>query len=79
MSQQPITIDDIYALFRTSAQEFDRRIAEQERLAAESKSVFEKFLVITKGQKSPQGYSLSIYKKTKTAPWKQQRNHTPQT
>jgi hypothetical protein len=34
MSQQPITIDDIYALFRTSAQEFDRRIAEQERLAA---------------------------------------------
>ena len=37
MSQQPITIDDIYALFRTSNQEFDRRIAEQERLAAEAK------------------------------------------
>jgi hypothetical protein len=37
MSQQPITIDDIYALFRTSNQEFDRRIAEQERLAAAAK------------------------------------------
>ena len=38
MSQQPITIDDIYALFRTSAEEFDRRIAEQERLAAIAKA-----------------------------------------
>ena len=49
MSQQPITIDDIYALFRTSQEElredfrisreeFDRRIAEQDRLFAESKA-----------------------------------------
>jgi hypothetical protein len=38
MSQQPVTIEDIYALFRTSAQEFDRRIAEQERLFAEAKA-----------------------------------------
>ena len=38
MSQQPITIDDIYALFRTSQKEFDRRIAEQDRLFAESKA-----------------------------------------
>ncbi len=45
MSQQPITIDDIYALFRVSqeklersSEEFDRRIAEQERLAAEAKA-----------------------------------------
>lgn len=45
MSQQPITIDDIYALFRTSQEElqrsreeYDRRIAEQERLAAKSKA-----------------------------------------
>ncbi len=44
MSQQPITIDDIYALFRVSqeelqrsSEEFDRRIAEQERLAAAAK------------------------------------------
>ena len=38
MSQQPITIDDIYALFRTSQEEFDRRIVEQDRLFAESKA-----------------------------------------
>ena len=38
MSQQPVTIEDIYDLFRTSAQEFDRRIAEQERLFAEAKA-----------------------------------------
>ncbi len=43
------------------------------------KSVFEKFSAIKKAQKSPQRYSLSIYKKTKTVLWKQQRNHTPQT
>jgi hypothetical protein len=51
MSQQPITIDDIYALFRTSQEElkedfrisreeYDRRVAESkaeyERIAAES-------------------------------------------
>ncbi len=41
MSQQ-ITIGDIYALFRTSAEEFDRRIAEQERLAAESKAEYDR-------------------------------------
>ena len=45
MSQQPVTLEDIYALFRISqeklersSEEFDRRIAKQERLAAESKS-----------------------------------------
>lgn len=44
MSQQPITLEDIYALFRLSqekldrsSEEFDRRIAEQERLAAAAK------------------------------------------
>jgi hypothetical protein len=37
MSQQPVTLEDIYALFRVSAEEFDRRIAEQERLAAAAK------------------------------------------
>lgn len=44
MSQQPVTIEDIYALFRVSqeklersSEEFDRRIAEQERLAAAAK------------------------------------------
>ncbi len=44
MSQQPVTLEDIYALFRVSqeelkrsSEEFDRRIAEQDRLAAEAK------------------------------------------
>ena len=44
MSQQPVTLEDIYDLFRISqekldrsSEEFDRRIAEQERLADESK------------------------------------------
>ncbi len=44
MSQQPVTLEDIYALFRVSqeelkrsSEEFDRRIAEQERLAAVAK------------------------------------------
>ena len=44
MSQQPVTLEDIYALFRVSqeklersSEEFDRRIAEQERLAAAAK------------------------------------------
>ncbi len=44
MSQQPVTLEDIYALFRISqeelkrsSEEFDRRIAEQERLAAAAK------------------------------------------
>jgi len=50
MSQQPITIDDIYALFRTSTQEFDRRIAEQERLAAESKSESDRRIQVLEGR-----------------------------
>lgn len=44
MSQQPVTLEDIYDLFRVSqeelkrsSEEFDRRIAEQERLAARAK------------------------------------------
>ncbi|MGG6237588.1 hypothetical protein ACQ4N7_03025 [Nodosilinea sp. AN01ver1] len=34
----PITLDDIYALFRTSQAEADRRFAEADRRAAESKA-----------------------------------------
>ncbi|WP_026072729.1 hypothetical protein [Nodosilinea nodulosa] len=34
----PITLDDIYALFQTSQAEADRRFAEADRLAAESKA-----------------------------------------
>ncbi len=53
MSQQPITIDDIYALFRTSQEElqrsreeYDRRVAESkaesDRRAAESRAEYER-------------------------------------
>ncbi|PSN12758.1 hypothetical protein C7293_18870 [filamentous cyanobacterium CCT1] len=35
---EPITLDDIYALFRTSQAEADRRFAEADRRAAESKA-----------------------------------------
>jgi hypothetical protein len=50
MSQQPVTIDDIYALFRTSAQEFDRRIAEQERLAAIVKAESDRRIQVLEGR-----------------------------
>jgi hypothetical protein len=36
MSQQPITIDDIYALFRTSQEELQRSREEYDRRAAEA-------------------------------------------
>jgi hypothetical protein len=50
MTQQPITIDDIYALFRTSNQEFDRRIAEQERLAEIAKIESDRHIKIIEGR-----------------------------
>jgi hypothetical protein len=34
---QPVTIEDIYQLFRTSAEEFDRRLRESDRRMAEAK------------------------------------------
>jgi hypothetical protein len=35
---EPVTLDDIYALFQTSQAEADRRFAEADRRAAESKT-----------------------------------------
>ena len=42
MSQQPITIDDIYALFRTSQEELQRSREEYDRIAAESKAEYDR-------------------------------------
>ena len=61
MSQQPITIDDVYALFRTSQaelredlrisrEEYDRRAAETDRLAAIAKAENDRLAVIAKAE-----------------------------
>ena len=45
-----------------------RRLYKKHQSLEVYKSVFEKFLVVKKVQKSPQRYSLSIYKKNKDSP-----------
>jgi hypothetical protein len=39
---EPVTIEDIYQLFRASAEEFDRRLRESDRRAAEAKAEAER-------------------------------------
>ena len=57
MSQQPVTLEDIYALFRVSqeklersSEEFDRRIVEQERRAAAAKIESDQHIKIIQGR-----------------------------
>lgn len=45
-----VTLDDIYALFQRSQEEADRRFAEADRRAAESKAVFEQRMAKSKAE-----------------------------
>jgi hypothetical protein len=47
---QPVSIEDIYKLFRVSQQEADRRFAEADRLAAVSKAEFDKRMAESKAE-----------------------------
>ena len=38
---EPVTLEDIYQLFRASTEEYDRRAEEYDRLVAESKAEYE--------------------------------------
>ncbi|MEM1241483.1 MAG: DUF3782 domain-containing protein [Cyanobacteria bacterium P01_H01_bin.26] len=46
----PVTLDDIYALFQRSQEEADRRFAEADRRAAESKAAFEQQMAQSKAE-----------------------------
>ncbi|MEM7063687.1 MAG: DUF3782 domain-containing protein [Cyanobacteria bacterium P01_B01_bin.77] len=46
----PVTLDDIYALFQRSQEEADRRFAEADRRAAESKAEFDRRLAESKAE-----------------------------
>ena len=39
---EPVTLEDIYQLFRTSAEEYDRRAEEYDRLVAESRAEYDR-------------------------------------
>ncbi|MBE5232168.1 MAG: DUF3782 domain-containing protein [Microcystis sp. M54BS1] len=47
---EPVTLADIYQLFRTSAEEYDRRAEEYDRRAAESKAEYDRLVAQSKAE-----------------------------
>ena len=47
---EPVTLEDIYQLFRASAEEYDRRAEEYDRRAAESKAEYDRLVAESKAE-----------------------------
>lgn len=47
---EPVTLEDIYQLFRTSAEEYDRRAEEYDRRAAQSKAEYDRLVAESKAE-----------------------------